>query len=112
MKSTQILTAAESGNFAPPGPVRIWSFFGPLAGSIPAGRRLGLVLLLRLLRRLSLRPRRFHVHARYGFRHERLQLHVDARLNEGQPRRPMCERSFVVASILVLFMWERTCGFV
>ena len=25
MKSTQILTAAESGNFAPPGPVRIWS---------------------------------------------------------------------------------------
>ena len=34
MKSTQILTAAESGNFAPPGPVRIWSYFGPLAGPI------------------------------------------------------------------------------
>ena len=51
MKSDQILTAAESGNFASPGPVWIWYFFGPLAGSIPAGRRLGLVLFLRLLRR-------------------------------------------------------------
>ena len=35
-----------------------WSLVGPLAGSIPAGRRLGLVLFLRLLRRLGLRPRR------------------------------------------------------
>ena len=34
LKSTQILTAAESGNFAPPGPVRIWSFFGSWAGPI------------------------------------------------------------------------------
>ena len=53
MKSTQILTAAESGNFVSPGPVRIWSFFGPLAGSGSAGRRLGLVPLLGLLRRLQ-----------------------------------------------------------
>ena len=29
-----ILTAAESGDFGPPGPVRIRSFFGPLAGPI------------------------------------------------------------------------------
>ena len=29
-----ILTASQSGNFAPPGPVRICSFFGPLAGPI------------------------------------------------------------------------------
>ena len=34
MKSDQILTAAKSGNFAPPGPVRICSFFDPLAGPI------------------------------------------------------------------------------
>ena len=34
LKSTQILTAAESGNFAPPGPVRICSYFGSLAGPI------------------------------------------------------------------------------
>ena len=34
MKSDQILTAADSGNFAPPGPGRICSFFGPLAGPI------------------------------------------------------------------------------
>ena len=34
LKSTQVLTAAESGNFAPPGPVRIWSFFGSWAGPI------------------------------------------------------------------------------
>ena len=34
LKSTQILTAAESGNFAPPGPVRIWSIFGSWAGPI------------------------------------------------------------------------------
>ena len=34
LKSTQILMAAESGNFAPPGPVRIWSFFGSWAGPI------------------------------------------------------------------------------
>ena len=29
-----ILTAAESGDFGPPGPVRTRSFFGPLAGPI------------------------------------------------------------------------------
>ena len=34
LKSDQILTAAESGNLAPPGPVRICSFFGPSAGPI------------------------------------------------------------------------------
>ncbi len=34
MKSDQILTVVESGNFAPPGPVRMCSFFGPLAGPI------------------------------------------------------------------------------
>ena len=33
-KSDQILTAAKSGNFAPPGPVWICSFFGFLAGPI------------------------------------------------------------------------------
>ena len=34
MKSDQILTAAKSGNFASPGPVRICFFFGPFAGPI------------------------------------------------------------------------------